>query len=70
MIKQRKGSIVCMGSDLGKMAPAGEVMYASAKAAIMTFASSLSKEIGIVAQWQQLIHRIEPCWQTPGRPSA
>jgi len=46
MIKQRRGSIVCMGSDSGKMAPAGEVMYASAKSAIMTFASSLSKEIG------------------------
>lgn len=46
MIKHRSGSIVCMGSDSGKMAPAGEVMYASAKAAIMTFAGSLSKEIG------------------------
>jgi len=46
MIKHRSGSIVCMGSDSGKMAPAGEVMYASAKSAIMTFASSLSKEIG------------------------
>jgi len=46
MIKHRSGSIVCMGSDSGKMAPAGEVMYASAKAAIMTFASSLSKEVG------------------------
>ena len=46
MIKHRSGSIVCMGSDSGKMAPAGEVMYASAKSAVMTFASSLSKEIG------------------------
>ena len=46
MMKQRNGSIVCMGSDSGKMAPAGETMYASAKAAIMTFAGSLSKEIG------------------------
>ena len=46
MIKQRSGSIVCMGSDSAKMAPAGESMYASAKAAIMTFASSLSKEVG------------------------
>ncbi len=46
MIKQRNGSIVCMGSDSGKVGPSGETMYASAKAAIMTFASSLSKEVG------------------------
>lgn len=46
MMKQRNGSIVCMGSDSGKVGPSGETMYASAKAAIMTFASSLSKEIG------------------------
>ena len=46
MMKQRSGSIVCMGSDSAKMAPAMETMYASSKAAIMTFASSLSKEIG------------------------
>ena len=46
MIRQRSGSIVCMGSDSAKMAPAMETMYASSKAAIMTFASSLSKEIG------------------------
>jgi NAD(P)-dependent dehydrogenase (short-subunit alcohol dehydrogenase family) len=46
MIKQRKGSIVCMGSDSARMAPATESIYASAKSAIMTLASSLSKEIG------------------------
>lgn len=46
MIKQRKGSIVCMGSDSARMAPATESIYASAKSAIMTLAGSLSKEIG------------------------
>jgi NAD(P)-dependent dehydrogenase (short-subunit alcohol dehydrogenase family) len=46
MIRQRSGSIVCMGSDSAKMGPAMETMYASSKAAMMTFASSLSKEIG------------------------
>jgi NAD(P)-dependent dehydrogenase (short-subunit alcohol dehydrogenase family) len=46
MIRQRSGSIVCMGSDSAKMGPALETMYASSKSAIMTFASSLSKEIG------------------------
>lgn len=46
MIRQRSGSIVCMGSDSAKMGPAMETMYASSKAAVMTFASSLSKEVG------------------------
>lgn len=46
MMKQRAGSIVCMGSDSARMAPATETIYASAKSAIMTLASSLSKEIG------------------------
>jgi NAD(P)-dependent dehydrogenase (short-subunit alcohol dehydrogenase family) len=46
MMKQRSGCIVCMGSDSARMAPATESMYASAKSAIMTLASSLSKEIG------------------------
>jgi NAD(P)-dependent dehydrogenase (short-subunit alcohol dehydrogenase family) len=46
MMKQRRGSIVCMGSDSARMAPPGESMYACAKGAIMTLASSLSKEIG------------------------
>ena len=46
MLAQRSGSIVCMGSDSGRMAPPGESMYAASKAAIMTFTTSLAKEIG------------------------
>jgi NAD(P)-dependent dehydrogenase (short-subunit alcohol dehydrogenase family) len=46
MAKKRKGSIVMMGSDSAKMCPATESMYASAKSALMTFASCVSKEIG------------------------
>jgi len=46
MIEQRSGSIVCVGSDSGKVGPPLQAMYASAKAAIMNFASSLSKEVG------------------------
>jgi len=46
MMKKRGGSIVCMGSDSARMAPPTESLYASAKSAIMTFASSVSKEIG------------------------
>lgn len=46
MMKQRGGSIVCMGSDSARMAPAGESMYAASKSAIMTFATCLAKEVG------------------------
>lgn len=46
MMRQRSGSVVCMGSDSARMAPATESIYASAKSAIMTLTSSLSKEIG------------------------
>jgi len=46
MLAQRSGSIVCMGSDSARMAPPSESMYAASKAAIMTFASCLSKEVG------------------------
>ncbi|MDM7998473.1 MAG: SDR family oxidoreductase [Dehalococcoidia bacterium] len=46
MLAQRSGSIVCMGSDSARMAPPGESMYAASKAAIMTFATCLAKEVG------------------------
>ena len=35
-----------MGSDSGKVGPPKQTIYASAKAAIMNFARSLSKEVG------------------------
>jgi len=46
MIEQKSGSIVCLGSDAGKVVPEKEVMYGSAKAAVMHFAVGLCKEIG------------------------
>ena len=46
MIEQKSGSIVCLGSDAGKVVPEKEVMYGSAKAAVMHFAIGLCKEIG------------------------
>ncbi len=46
MMRQRRGSIILMGSDSARMAPAMETLYAASKSALMTFASSLSKEIG------------------------
>jgi 3-oxoacyl-[acyl-carrier protein] reductase len=46
MLAQRSGSIVCMGSDSARMCPPGESMYAASKAAIMTFTTSVAKELG------------------------
>ena len=51
MIKQKSGSIVCLGSDAGRIGGGsliggGEVVYGAAKAGVMNFAMGLSKEIG------------------------
>ena len=46
MIEQKSGNIVCLGSDAGKVVPEKEVMYGSAKAAVMHFAKGLCKEVG------------------------
>jgi 3-oxoacyl-[acyl-carrier protein] reductase len=46
MLAQRRGSIVCMGSDSARMMPRGESLYAASKSAIMTFATCLAKEVG------------------------
>jgi 2-hydroxycyclohexanecarboxyl-CoA dehydrogenase len=51
MMRQRSGSIVCLGSDAGRIGGGsieggGEVMYGAAKSAVMNFAMGLSKEIG------------------------
>jgi len=46
MMKNGYGSIVCLGSDAGRVGAEGEVLYGSAKAAVMNFAKGLSKEIG------------------------
>ncbi len=46
MIEQKSGSIVCLGSDAGKVAPHREVMYGTAKAAVMHFVKGLATEMG------------------------
>ncbi len=46
MMQSHSGSIVCLGSDAGRVGGEGEVIYGAAKAAIMNFAKGLSKEIG------------------------
>ncbi|MBL7119307.1 MAG: SDR family oxidoreductase [Dehalococcoidia bacterium] len=46
MIEQKGGSIVCLGSDAGKVGERLHVMYGVAKAAVMNFAKGLAKEVG------------------------
>ena len=46
MLQRGSGSIVCLGSDAGRIGAEGEVIYGSAKAAITCFAKGLAKEIG------------------------
>ena len=46
MMEQKSGSIVCIGSDAGKVGPPKQAIYASAKAAVMNFVRSVSKEVG------------------------
>lgn len=46
MIRQRSGSIVCLGSDAGKTGGQGEIIYGAAKGALMTFAKGLTGEAG------------------------
>mgnify|MGYP001618170722 CR=1 FL=1 len=45
MVRQNSGSIVCIGSDAGKVGEATMVLYGCAKAAISNLAKGLSKEV-------------------------
>lgn len=46
MLEQKAGSIVCIGSDAGKVGERLQVMYGASKAAVMNFAKGLAKELG------------------------
>jgi 2-hydroxycyclohexanecarboxyl-CoA dehydrogenase len=78
MIKQRSGSIVCLGSDAGRigggsLVGGGEVVYGAAKAGVMNFAMGLSKEIGphgvrinvVNAGLTKVPIMVESGWMTP-----
>ncbi len=75
MIKQKYGSIICLGSDAGRVGGNGEVIYGAAKAAIMNFAMGLSKEIGphgvrinvVNAGVTEVPLLVESGWLTPER---
>lgn len=73
MIEQKSGSIVCLGSDAGKVGERLEVIYGTAKAAVMHFAKGLCKEIGphgirinvVNAALTKVPQMIESGWLTP-----
>ena len=78
MVKQGSGSIVCLGSDAGRIGGGnleggGEVVYGAAKAAVMNFAMGLSKEIGpqgvrinvVNAGMTKIPIMVESGWLTP-----
>lgn len=46
MMKQRKGSIILIGSVLGMSGSAGSSVYAATKAGLIGFARSLARELG------------------------
>ncbi len=46
MLRQKSGSIVCIGSDAGKVGERMQTMYGASKGAIMAFAKSLAKDYG------------------------
>lgn len=46
MLRQKSGSIVCVGSDAGKVGERMQTMYGASKGAIMAFAKALAKEHG------------------------
>ncbi|MFO8011540.1 MAG: SDR family oxidoreductase [Dehalococcoidia bacterium] len=73
MLQQGNGSIVCVGSESGKAGPARQTMYSAAKAAIMTFVKSLSREVGsggvrvnvVNAGMTKTAPMVESGWWTP-----
>ncbi len=46
MLQQKSGSIVCVGSDAGKVGELLQSIYGPAKAAVMNFAKTIAKEHG------------------------
>ncbi len=80
MMQQGAGSIVCLGSDAGRVGGGsieggGEVMYGAAKSAVMNFAMGLAKEVGprgvrinvVSAGITRVPAMVESGWLTPER---
>jgi len=77
MIEQKSGSIVCLGSESGKVAPEREVIYGVAKAGVMHFAKGLCTEVGphgirinvVNAAVTKVPQMVESGWMTPEKES-
>src|SRR5437588_1575489 len=45
MITRRRGRIVCVASDAGRVGSSGEVVYSAAKGGVIAFAKALAREV-------------------------
>jgi 2-hydroxycyclohexanecarboxyl-CoA dehydrogenase len=45
MIARRRGRIVCVASDAGRVGSSGEVVYSAAKGGVIAFAKALAREV-------------------------
>jgi 2-hydroxycyclohexanecarboxyl-CoA dehydrogenase len=45
MIERRRGRIVCVASDAGRVGSSGEVVYSAAKGGVIAFAKALAREV-------------------------
>jgi 2-hydroxycyclohexanecarboxyl-CoA dehydrogenase len=45
MISRRRGRIVCVASDAGRVGSSGEVVYSAAKGGVIAFAKALAREV-------------------------
>ena len=45
MISRRRGRIVCLSSDAGRVGSSGEVVYSAAKGGVIAFAKALAREV-------------------------
>jgi 2-hydroxycyclohexanecarboxyl-CoA dehydrogenase len=57
MIENKRGNIVSMGSDAGRIGAAGEVLYCGTKAAIMASSKALAREL---ARYNIRVNAVSP----------
>jgi 2-hydroxycyclohexanecarboxyl-CoA dehydrogenase len=57
MIERRRGRIVCVASDAGRVGSSGEVVYSAAKGGVIAFAKALARE---VARYEVCVNVVAP----------
>ena len=57
MLERRRGRIICVASDAGRVGSSGEVVYSAAKGGVIAFAKALARE---VARWQITVNCVAP----------